>query len=285
MAKDFCCPVCERHGLELDCEQCPQCDADLTCFRDLESLRKECAEYVSPTRFAGRGVFFVCVFGGVLVLVVVSFFMERFDRRLAGIDKIIAVSNQDKGLQRDISTVRLHISELKINYEDSFFRLEEAVKGNGAKIKRIGSRLTGLEEVMNGRIAAVSEKEKKRTDDTFFYYARKTDTLWAIARRFYGDGKYYPLIMEQNPHLVIGDITPGQRMQIISDPDPVMLADIYSRKTEWKNGMLLWSHVVQPEETRDSIYARFRAPGASGPVFFDDGVKIVPLETIRIILQ
>lgn len=309
MAQDFCCPVCDRHGLAPDCECCPQCDADLTCFQDLDRLRTESAspgtkkrvEDISPNHFT-RISMFTCVFSGVIALAILSFTMGRFDRRLAGMDKTIAIAIHNKGLQQAMSTARLHINELKISHENSIFRIEKAVKGNAIEIEHTGSRVTSLEEELNKHIAAVLSKEINRisvippaavsaittppfSDNAFLYYTRKTDTLWAISRRFYGDGKYYPLIMEQNPHLDISNITVGREIRLISDPDPRMLADMYRRKTEWKNGMLLWRHNVQPEETRDSIYTRFSAPGAPGQVFFDSGEKIVPFNTIKIILQ
>lgn len=248
MTEEFCCPVCERHGLAPDCECCPQCDADLTCFQDLDRLGTEGATAaiaervaVAPAHsFVGIAMF-ACVFSIVIALVSLSFIAGRFERRLAGMDKTMVVAGDDKGLQQDVATVRLHINQLRINYESFIY--------------------------------------------TFHYHARKTDTLWGIALRFYGNGKYYPLIMERNPHLVISDITAGRAMQIISDPDPEMLADMYHEKTEWGNGMLLLRHVIQPGETRASIHARFAAPGETRQVFFDADAKIVPLEIIRIILR
>lgn len=248
MTEEFCCPVCERYGLAPDCECCPQCDADLTCFQDLDRLGtknaapniKGDAAVVPPNRFA-RIAMFACVFSAVIALVCMSFIIGRFEKRFVRIDKSMAVTACDKAPRQDVSTGRLHINQLKINYEGFIY--------------------------------------------TFHYHARKTDTLWGIARRFYGNGKYYPLIMEHNPHLVISDITAGRAMRIISDPDPAMLADMYREKTEWRNSMLLLRHVIQPGETRDSIYARFAAPGTTGQVFFDADAKIVPLEIIRIILR
>ncbi len=306
MTEEISCPVCDRRGLLPDCKCCPQCDADLACFQDLDRLRaesgapatKDCAVDIPTNRFA-RIFVFACVFSGVMAIAAVSFFMGRFDRRLAGMDKTISVATHDKGLQQDVDTAHLHINKLEVHYKDSFFRLEKAVKGNAIEIERTGAMITNLEKGLDKRFAAVLSQRadiispaavSKMTapscpDNTFLYYARKTDTLWAIAHRFYGNGKYYPLIMEQNPHLIISNITEKSEMQIISNPDPVILADMYCRKTERKKGILLWRHVVQPGETRDSIYTRFTAPGAPRQVFFDTGAKIVPFEMIKIILR
>jgi len=310
MTEEHCCPVCERQGLVPECECCPQCDADLTCFQALDRLhtentvpeKKEDAGGVTPGRFAGIALF-ASVFSGVIALAVLSFIMGRFDKRLAGQNNHITAAIHGMELQQNVSTTRLRIRELKVHHEASLSRMEAAVKNNRADIMRIDARLNNLEEELDRRVTAVLSNEKKLPTDsipseavteievppvsarTFLYHTRKTDTLWAIARRFYGDGKYYPLIMEQNPHLLISDITEGQEVRILAEPDPKMLAETYRRKTEWKKGMLLFKYVVQPEDTRDSIYARFAAPGATGKLFFDTGADIVPFNTIRIILQ
>ncbi len=290
MMEERVCPVCERQGLT-DCDNCPQCDADLTCFQALEQLHTEQAvptvqesteKIVPPNRSGVKGIVYACFLGAVLVLVALSFIMGRFERRLTGMDNTIVAAINVQGLQQDVSTSRIRINKLQINYEASISRMEKGVRDNGVEIKRIDADLTSLNGELEERFAAVSPKEK---DDTFLYYARKTDTLWGIARRFYGKGKYYPFIMEQNPHLAIRDSIVGSRMKLISDSDPVMLANMYSRKTEWKNGTLLWKYVVQPKDTQDSIYDRFIVPGTSGQVFFDADVKIIPFETINIILH
>ncbi len=289
MTEGIDCPVCERHGLTPDCESCPQCDADLTCFQALDLLRTERIASTAqrgniPSNSSGAGLLvYIAVFGAALALAALSFVMGRFDRRLDGMGTAMVAAIHDKGMEQDVNTVRLHIHKLQVNYEDSFSRMEEVVKSHGAEIKRINTALVSLKGELENRLTVVVSKEKD--ENTFFYYTRKTDTLWGIARRFYGEGKYYPFIMEHNPHLVISDITEGIRMQLISDSDPVALEERYDMKTEWKNGTLLWKYIVQPEDTEDSIYARFVAPGKDRQVFFDAGVKIVPSETVRIILR
>lgn len=290
MTEEIVCPVCERRGLAPGCECCPQCDADLTCFQALDRL---CAEQTAST--AQRGELppnrsstglpvYASVIGAVLAFVALSFIMGRFDRRLEGTGTAINAAIHNREEQQDVRSVgRLHIHKLQVNYKDSFSRMEEVLQGHDTEIKRTDTALVSLKGELEDRLTAVVSKEKD--ENTFVYYVRKRDTLWGIARRFYGEGKYYPFIMEQNPHLVIGNITEGSRMQLISNSDPVVLANRYDRKTEWKNGTLLWKYLVQKEDTEDSIYARFVGSETDRKVFFDAGVQIVPAETVRIILH
>jgi len=43
--------------------------------------------------------------------------------------------------------------------------------------------------------------EKQLTKPIIFYQSNKDDTLWSIARVFYGKGSYYPVILKMNPGL------------------------------------------------------------------------------------
>lgn len=313
MEQEFFCPVCGRRGLLPDSECCPQCDADLTCFQALDALvtgsdssgKEDRIEHGRPNRFFGIALF-AFFFGITMALVALSLIMGSFDRRLAELNTTINTATHGNVPQQDTGTISLalkKINEMQIESADALRQAEKAMTANADKIDRIASRIKVLDEGLDMRIAAVFSKEAggqevvhtpaaakemvtiTHPDSTFLYHAGETDTLWGIAHRFYGDGKYYPVIMEQNPHLVISDINGESKVRLFSDPDPVSLAGIYREKTEWKNGMLLWKHDVQPGETRESIYARFSPPGEPGQVFFDADPKIFLNNTIRVILH
>ena len=131
-------------------------------------------------------------------------------------------------------------------------------------------------------VEAVKSVLQQTDPDTFVYQARETDTLWGIAKRFYGKGRYYPVIMEQNPQLRISDIGSKSIMSLFSDPAQV--PSIYADKTERKGGMLLWKYTVQPEDTQESISSRFSL-SIHQKLFFTDVRQIHPGNTIKIILQ
>ncbi|MCW5211826.1 hypothetical protein VU04_02825, partial [Desulfobulbus sp. TB] len=73
--------------------------------------------------------------------------------------------------------------------------------------------------------------EKRWSKKTFLYLAKKTDTLWDLAKHFYGDGKYYPVIMELNPDLAFSHIEDDKSVRFFSDR--AVLQDMYNHRIEW----------------------------------------------------
>ncbi len=125
--------------------------------------------------------------------------------------------------------------------------------------------------------------EERWSERTFLYLIKETDTLWDLAERFYGDGKYYPVIMEQNPGLVISNIHDEEILRLFNER--TVLEDIYKRRIEWRDGFVLWKHKVGAGETRQSIERRFASPGSSGRVFYEKVPSLHPGATVRIILH
>jgi hypothetical protein len=125
--------------------------------------------------------------------------------------------------------------------------------------------------------------EEKWSEKTFLYLIKESDTLWDLAEHFYGDGKYYPVIMEQNPGLVISNIHDEEILRLFNER--TVLEDIYTRRIEWRDGLVLWKHKVRAGETRKSIENRFASPGAAGSVFYEKTPNIHPGATVRIILH
>ncbi len=117
----------------------------------------------------------------------------------------------------------------------------------------------------------------------FFYQAQDGETVWELAERFYGEGKYYPVIMELNPQIFKGSVKGSSKVRLFADRRQA--AAQYRRKTEQRDGLLLWKHKVQPGETWQSLYARFFPPRYSGRVFYPGDQKVAPGNTVNIILR
>lgn len=125
--------------------------------------------------------------------------------------------------------------------------------------------------------------EKRWSKKTFLYLAKKTDTLWGLAKHFYGDGKYYPVIMELNPDLAFNHIEDDKSVRFFSDR--AVLQDMYNHRIEWRQGMMLWKHKVLAGETQQVIERRFASPRSLGRVLYDKNPLMYPGALIRIILQ
>ena len=114
------------------------------------------------------------------------------------------------------------------------------------------------------------------------YLVKDGETVWDIAERFYGDRKYYPVVMEQNPHVFLGFIRKNSTVRLFADQSEAEA--LYQRRTERRDGLLLWKYEVRPGETWRSIYARFFLPRYSGMMFYGDQ-DVAPGKTMLIILR
>lgn len=50
------------------------------------------------------------------------------------------------------------------------------------------------------------------------YHTQDWDTLWAIAAKFYGSGRYYPVILQHNPGLRVARIRGGLKIRLLKEP-------------------------------------------------------------------
>lgn len=117
---------------------------------------------------------------------------------------------------------------------------------------------------------------------TFSYVVKDGETAWDIAEQFYGDRKYYPVVIEQNPHIFLGFIRKNSIVRLFADRREA--AALYQRKIEQREGLLLWKYEVRPGETWRTIYARFSLPRYSGMIFYGDQ-DVAPGKTVQIILR
>jgi hypothetical protein len=88
-----------------------------------------------------------------------------------------------------------------------------------------------------------------------FYQAAETDTLWGIAKRFYGSGFYYPVLLEHNPDLAIYTIGQKDRIAVLNDSG--MVKRIFNEITEKQGGILYWYYTVRPEDTPMSVKHKY----------------------------
>jgi hypothetical protein len=144
-------------------------------------------------------------------------------------------------------------------------------------------RATAQGYTRNPRVA--SKPAGQATSSTiFFHQAQDGETVWELAEHFYGEGKYYPLIMELNPNIVQGRIQgTGKKVKLLTDRKQAVHQ--YQEHTEQRDGLLLWKHKVQPGETWQSLYARFFPPRYSGLVFYPGEQKVAPGKTVNIVLR
>jgi nucleoid-associated protein YgaU len=74
---------------------------------------------------------------------------------------------------------------------------------------------TGLVPYVDPAAKAAAEAARAAPEEQY-YVIEKGDTLWAIARKFLGDGNRYPEVFEANREVIIDPdkIFPGQKIRI-----------------------------------------------------------------------
>jgi LysM repeat protein len=118
-----------------------------------------------------------------------------------------------------------------------------------------------------------------------FYQAAETDTLWGIAKRFYGSGFYYPVLLEHNPDLAIYTIGKKDRIAVIEDSGVVKR--VFDEITEKQGGILYWYYTVRPEDTLTSVKHKY-CPSQDCfqmPIGVDRDSTLQPGEKIKIQLS
>lgn len=99
------------------------------------------------------------------------------------------------------------VKDLEVSYQNGVVSLSGDAQSPEALEKAV---------LMAGNVQGVSEvkaqdlKAPPQTEAVEFYVIKKGDTLWALAKRFYGDGNAYPRIFEAN-------------REVIKDPDLIFV--------------------------------------------------------------
>lgn len=105
------------------------------------------------------------------------------------------------------------ISNLEVQVEDGIATLKGEADSPGALEKAIlmAGNALGISEVKADEVSA-----PEQTDEVQFYEIQKGDSLWKIAKSFYGNGNDYPKIFEANKEVIKDPdlIFPGQKIRI-----------------------------------------------------------------------
>ncbi len=135
-------------------------------------------------------------------------------------NKIFGSKDDDKKasekLTKHIEEDNPGISNLEVTVEDGIASIKGEAESSTAFEKAIlmAGNALGIAEVKAEEFTA-----PEQTDEVQFYEIQKGDSLWKIAKQFYGNGNDYPKIFEANKE-VIKDadlIFPGQKIRIPMD--------------------------------------------------------------------
>ncbi len=87
------------------------------------------------------------------------------------------------------------------------------------------------------------------------YHAAPSETLWEIARRFYGKGIYYPILLEDNPGLAIYGPPDRQTIRIARQPEHAQTT--YRRLVHTEGADTLYSYRAKAGDSWRSLARAF----------------------------
>ncbi len=254
MASDKPCPICGFHLVSDEVAECPQCDADLTCFRVLDAIPDEA---VSVSEDGGRrtedrgqtievrrpsSVFrypFLCA--GFLLLFGLGAGLFLSQTHQSKSPPPVVLHALPMGIKVPVKTI--------VNYGvmDSSAFAEFGFSFENDPKKEAGS--SDFKDTSDG-IA----KTEIFTD----YEASGDETLWRISKKCYGRGFYFPVLMELNPGLGVYNLEKGRRLKIFRDAAEAK--HLYHRIIRIAGKKVWYGYRVVASDSLEGIAMKFYGP-------------------------
>jgi len=297
------CPICHLDRISSDETKCPQCDADLTCFKVLESLPNEQVRVKTASR---RHVSFLVAM--VLFLGLVSALSLFQLYRINGLgffgfglqsypsstkvtakteDKVLAENQlappRDSNGRSEIpGPSRDEVEALSVPKKASIQTSPLKKGGQGVFEQKTGTN----ERLQEAPFEGQREKGSSSQDTAFWTYtATENDTFWGIAKRYYGAGHYYPVLLEHNSHVGIYNVGDGVRLRILKYSG--LAKKINESITERERNKVYFLYSVAEGDTLGSLACKFYKTRDMLKRITDlnSDMKLQPGERVRILLK
>ncbi|MFC1851857.1 hypothetical protein ACFL27_16825 [candidate division CSSED10-310 bacterium] len=272
------CPVCGLENSTSRHTQCPFCQTERTQDRNPELL------IIEPDN-GSRKIYtlFAAVLALALLVVIILMISLWHNTRLTRLESRVLdqkLSNQENILSLDTRLEQL--AENQMHMLQNTMNLAEVVFMNRLQKKK---GLVTKEHGRNSLHKPVISESSLTYKQFWTYDADDKDTLWGLAQKFYGSGKYYPVLLEHNPHLGIFDVGGGDRLKVLNNKD--LAPQIYKTVVEKDGPALYWSYPIQEGDTRQSIAEKFYKSAAMAYRIrqLNPGASIQPGEKIKIQLE
>ena len=264
MAFEKICPICGFELTSPEKENCPQCDADLTCFNVLNSIPDEPGLEELRSIEAGREKrpnekpLLLGAFSLLIVGLIMGFFLTVLYR-------------PD---HPPISVSYMQALPVRIKIPD------QAVSGRADADEHFDRKAPALSHTMTEKNPEVSEGIPKEAaenlwgrptgksltavpvagqEDFRIYETTEEDTLWRISKKEYGSGFYFPVIMECNSRIRIYHMEKGMRVRIFKDP--AMAEKLYNENARIEGDRVYYDYKVLEGDTFGSIALKFYKQG------------------------
>lgn len=313
------CPVCRLKNIPEDAAQCPQCDADLSCFKVLDKIPDELPkEETSPKmKTAMRTALIVLAVLIALLLVFQLYRFHRLEEQSAKLEtQTSSMSNQLNAQNFKLRSQEsmLEVQRSKLDAQEMMLRTQRAemerqtraLRDQGLKLQtqleKVESQATDPEaspepgetetpKVQEVVASAEPEEPSRLIDpstgsDFFVYDAKDEDTLWRISRKYYGSGYYFPVLLEHNPHVGVYAVGEKVRIRILRDIGQVR--QIYRRIVRKEGNIRYWIYTMSEGDTLESVAQKFfktTEEGREKILALNPGGPFYPGKKIRILLE
>ena len=272
MAVVLTCPVCHFTNIPEGSDTCPQCDADLVCFRLLETLSELPANEVvvlpespeqnivqSPDGKRDRIPVIMWAAGLLLVLLVLVFgytahrlsiMAGTVEQMQSSVTRMGAMATNDRVVIREIDCSVRQLRQTSAGARETIKKLQETVSNRE-------SQTAGRQET--GPVPPEESPPPPAPVCFRQYQAKDSDTLWGISRLLYGSGLFYPVLMEHNLDLAIYNISSKYTLRYLCDKKAVLR--IYEEITGIEHGKRYWKYKIRPGDTRRSVIGQYCSHG------------------------
>ena len=291
MAGTVTCPVCHFTNIPEDRDTCPQCDADLVCFRLLDALSDipaneavvlpECPEQNITQNPGGKKhpIPVIMWSTGLLVLLLLfGYAINRFGimagtvkQMQSSMTKMAAMTADDRVVIREIDHSVRELRQISAGALESIKKLQETVNTRDSQATDCPETGPVPPEVSATPLPPVCFKQ---------YQAKDTDTLWGISRFLYGEGRFYPVLMKHNPDLAIYNISSRDSLRYLCNKKAVL--EVYREITGTVRGKWYWKYKIRPGDTRGSVIRKYCSHGTDCLV---NNIPFKPGMTIGIYLE
>ncbi|MEW6381394.1 MAG: LysM peptidoglycan-binding domain-containing protein [bacterium] len=284
------CPICEKEQIPMDEQQCPQCNADLTCFQVLDALpehQETAVRAVSPQ--GSRRIWWLGLTAVVILLMGLGWmFYQNFRivRTLADNQSRLEYVNQTMlALMKKIESEKAKAPAKEPGKEAAQeamtlgapshedigrespdtgkspeHKAQPEPKAQEAKpvpVPKAVRPVASMPDRTAGRHPAPRKDRASRPKEApfFWYEATDQDTLWSIADRFYGRGRYYPVLLAMNPQVSVFEIKGGQRLKVLENPKDAAI--VFSRSVERHGSLAFLWYQVQAGDTPETLSRKF----------------------------
>ena len=254
MAEEITCPVCRLEHISAEKNKCPQCDADLTCFKVLSSLPEE---PIREKNIQGTGFpvwVFIILFIGFITVIITNQFLWFMQFKILLRDQQTSLTDSMRSIAKTL--------------EDPAQNRQEGV-------------------VDKPEVLHEEKLPEKDPQEMYFwtYRVKDGDTLWSISKWYYGSGHYYPVLLEHNPYPGIYTIQKGSWIKILTDARRAKKE--YARIIMSEGNRIYWDYTIKEGDTIESLAVKFYKTQKQANLIFDlnPGLRLKTGESVKILLK